>query len=148
VTEDATGLVQADFVAKMTQRTLDLRAEGYSFRQIGKELGVSGQSAHRWYTRARAVQLQELRGLRETAFYRDLAAIQDKLDQCEAVWDVTAADSMPRLAGLIKLYETKAKFLRYADLEFAEESAEPPTREQLAERLARVRRIVGDRIEE
>ena len=141
-----TGPVDAEFAAAMTARTLALRSKGFSFRQIAADLGVAPSSVHRWFTAARAEQLRELRGLRESEFFRDLASIQDKIDQLEAVWVPTADDALPRLAGLIKLYEVKAKFLRYPDLDFAEDSAAPPTRAELAARLARVRRIVGDRI--
>jgi hypothetical protein len=47
------------------------------------------------------------------------------------------------LAGLLRLYDSKAKLLRYSDLEMAEESTTPPTEEELAARLERVRRIMG-----
>jgi len=140
--DDPTGNLQREFVEDMTAKTLELRAKGYSFRQIGAKIGVSGNSAHRWYTRARAKKLASIRGLREEAFYRDLASIQDKIDSLEAVWEATP-EGLPMLAGLLRLYDSKAKLLRYSDLEMAEESTTPPTEEELAARLERVRRIMG-----
>ncbi len=136
---------QLAFVAKSTEQVMELRAQGLSFRQIGAKMGVSHAAAHRWYKAGRGEQLQRIERLRETAFYRDLATIQDKLDALEADWAVTDDDCLPKLAAIVKLLEVKAKFLRYSDLEFNESTA-TRSRDDLIKELATQTKTLGERM--
>ena len=136
---------QNAFVEGATERVLQLRAEGKSFKQIGDAMGLSKSAVHRWYTSARGEQLKRIASLRERAFYEDLGAIQDKLDALEADWDVGDDDCLPKLAAIVKLLEVKAKFLRYQDLKFDEATAER-SRDELMRQLESQAKTLGERM--
>ena len=137
---------QAAFTANMSEQVLKLRGEGNTWADIGTALGVHETSAMRWYKRAAAEQLKQVQALREDAFYSDLASIQDKIDALELKWAPTP-EKLPMLAAIVKLIETKAKFLRYADLKFTTDAA-GKSKEELLDELATHARTMGARLDE
>ena len=134
------------FMVPATARSIELRQQGKSWTEIGEVLGVHRTSAMRMYRAAMSTELAKLADLRERSFYEDLADIQDKLDLLNAEWAPTP-EKLPMLAAIVKLIETKAKFLRYADLKFTTDAA-GKSKEELLDELATHARTMGARLDE
>jgi hypothetical protein len=92
--------------AERRRRAIDLRSQGKTFVEIGKELGISGPRAFQLVTEAmdgaHALLVTETARLRQKQLDRIEALV-------EAIWPAGAKGDVAKIDRIVKLFEREAK---------------------------------------